>query len=268
MNLLLIGCGNIGSVLLKVWVAKKLFKNIIVIQPSLSHANDFKEYSSVQFVQHANYIPANFKPTMVVFAIKPQMFHEVMPKVVDYIDKATIVSLMAGIKVETIISYVNHNSKIVRIMPNVAIKTGKSVNLAFANDKVLEHDLDYINKIFISSGKIFWLQQEKLIDTLSPISGSGPAYFFLLAETLVQASMRLDIDEEIARELVQQILLGSASLVSETRHFTNLINSVTSKGGITEAALKVMIPAFQSVMEEALKEALKRLEELSNENRS
>jgi pyrroline-5-carboxylate reductase len=268
MNLLLVGCGNIGSALLKLWVSNKIFDTIIVVQPSLTQASNFSDTPNVHFVVDFKHIPKDFRPDLLVLAIKPQIFKALMPEIAEYVYDSIVVSLLSGISIKSLQSAVQPHNKIVRIMPNVAIKTGLSVNLAFVNQNIVPADIFSIEKAFAISGKILWLQQEELLEVLTPISGSGPAYFFLLAEMLAKAAMRAGIDAVLARELAQQVLLGSASLAAETTDFETLRHSVTSKGGITEAALKVMIPGFNLIIEESLKKASQRLLELEHEDRS
>ncbi len=268
MKLLLAGCGNIGGALLKMWVSDKIFDTIIVVQPSLSQANKFSDIAGVHFVADFKKIPSDFKPDLFVLAIKPQTFNIIVPELQKYAGNAVSVSLLSGISIKSLQEAAASENKIVRIMPNVAIKTGLSVNLAYANHNMLPADVSAIETAFASSGKMVWLKQEDLLDVLTPISGSGPAYFFLLTEILAQSALRAGLDSGLAHELAQQVLIGSASMATETTDFESLRQSVTSKGGITEAALKVMIPGFNFVIEESLKKASQKLLELKREDRS
>lgn len=268
MNLLLVGCGNIGCALLKRWVSAKIFSSIIVVQPSMSRAKNFSNNTSVHFVVDLQHIPNDFVPDLLVLAIKPQQFNAVSAELIKYVHDSIVISLLSGISIKALQATVKQQSKIVRIMPNVAIKTGLSVNLACTNENFMPTDIFSIEKAFVISGKMLWLPKEDLLDILTPISGSGPAYFFLLAEILAKAAMRAGIEDVMARELAQQVLIGSASLAAETTDFEALRQSVTSKGGITEAALKVMIPGFNLIIDESLKKASQRLLELEHEDRS
>jgi pyrroline-5-carboxylate reductase len=268
MNLLLVGCGNIGSALLKLWVSNKSFDTIVVVQPSMSLATYFADSATVRFVKEFKFIPVDFIPDLLVLAIKPQMFSALLPDISKQVQNSIVVSLLSGISIKSLQNAVKTSTKIVRLMPNVAIKTGLSVNLTYTSQNFMSADVSAIEKAFAVSGKIVWLQQEELLDILTPISGSGPAYFFLLAEILSQAAHRAGIDDILARELAQQVLIGSASLVATSTDFETLIDSVTSKGGITEAALKVMTPGFNLVFDESLKKALLRLRELEHEDRN
>ena len=264
MNLLLIGCGNIGGALLNTWESLNLFSSIVVVQPSLSSLHAYNN-ASITFVNNINTIPKNFIEDLTVLAIKPQNIDQIMPELRKRTHSSIIISLLAGIQLEQISSMMQVNSKIIRIMPNVAIKTGQSLNLAFAQN-LTAHDISIIEDIFRPSGLMIWVNEEKHLDRLTAISGSGPAYFFLLAETLVAETIKLGINESTARKLIQQVFIGSASLVTNNNAFGSLINSVASKKGVTEAALKTMTPNIKQVMQEALKAAIARLKELSDEN--
>ncbi|WP_253300059.1 pyrroline-5-carboxylate reductase [Wolbachia endosymbiont of Chironomus riparius] len=267
MNLLLIGCGNIGKALLHLWAPlNNLFERIVVVQPSMSHANNFINSHSIEFVNSINSVAENFLADLIILAIKPQTIGEVMPELVQRIDNSIIVSMLAGINLAQLSSFLPNQSRVVRLMPNIAIKTGQSINLFFSKKNLVAQDVNIIESAFKPSGMIFWLDKESDIDILTPISGSGPAYFFLLSEILLAETIKFGIDENIACKLVQQIFLGSASLVEKNNNFQNLTSSVASKKGVTEEALKVLKPNIEQAMEKALKAALKRSKELSNEN--
>jgi len=259
MNLLLIGCGNLGGALLKAWSEHNIASRIIVVQPSLSAQIKYQDNKSIQFVRNIDNIPIDFIADIIVLAMKPQKLEEAVPGLKGNI----IISLLAGVSLDRLASYFPISQKIVRIMPNVAMKIGQSVNLSYPNVNVRELDKDSVNKIFDISGKMIWLDKEELIDILTPISGSGPAYFFLLAETLTQSTMKLGIEEEIARSLVQQTFLGSAMMTLDNHNYEGLVSSVASKAGVTEEALKVLRLNDVEIMDKAISAALKRVKELS-----
>lgn len=266
MNLMLIGCGNIGKALLNLWGPLNLFKRIMVIQPSMSAAHYFNKYPGIDFVDRIDALDQDFSPDLIVVAVKPNLIEEVMPVCRQYSQNAIIISLLAGVKLELLASFFQKSIKIVRIMPNVAIKTGKSVNLMCSTKNLESEDVYKIENTFGPTGSMVWIEEEHYLDTLTPISGSGPAYFFLLAETLIMETVKMGIDENMARELIREVFIGSASLAYDTKNFEALIHSVASKKGVTEAALKIMRPSLKQTIEESLKAAFLRLNELSTEN--
>ncbi|CAL7960771.1 Pyrroline-5-carboxylate reductase [Alphaproteobacteria bacterium] len=259
MRLLLIGCGNLGSALLKAWVDDKSLHKIVVVEPSLSAKSMF---TTVNFVSNVSSISHDFSPDIVVLAIKPQQIKTVLPEYTKYLKKAVLVSLAAGVQIENLNTYLAKNARIIRIMPNIAIQIRKSVNLAYASLESSLEDRKQVEMIFDFTGKVIWLKKEELIDALTPISGSGPAYFILLAEILTKITMNLGLEEDFARELVQETFLGSALLTSNGAKFEQMISSISSKKGVTEAALNVIRPILPNLMDHAFAAALERLKEL------
>jgi pyrroline-5-carboxylate reductase len=261
MNILLIGCGNIGRALLNVWAESNAFDKIIAVQPSMSTAADFEQYDSVTFVDGIRNIPKDCAPDVTVLAIKPQIANDVIPNLTPQVQKSLLISTLAGTSLNKLAKLTRDDCKIIRIMPTVAIKTRQSVNLAFANKNVRDNDIKIMEKLVEPSGKIVWVSEENHIDILTPISGSGLAYFFLLTEILVEESVRLGIDENIARRIIRGVLVGASSLASDAADFAALRQSVTSKGGVTEAALKIMSPGMRELIQKSLEAALVRIKD-------
>ena len=263
MKLLLIGCGNLGKALLKVWSYSNLASQIIVVQPSLSSQESFQTDEKIFFIKNLKEIDASFKPDLTVLAIKPNNLDSFMLESASFLHDQIIVSLLAGVEVKKISSYFLSQQKIVRIMPNIAMRIGQSVNLVYSEPDTLDKaDLLMVTQVFNSSGKMVWLTSEGAIDFLTPFSASGPAYFFILAEILANITVDHGIDEEIARELIAQTFLGSAMLTEDNNNFKQLANSVTSKGGITEAALEILHPALSKALSEAIDAAMRRMKEI------
>jgi len=264
MKLLLVGCGHLGSALLHAWLANEALQKIVVVQPSLSKAAMFKKDPVLTFVSTLQEVPADFKPDMIVLAVKPQKLHLVAPELSALVEENTLlVSFLAGVSVTKLATYIPQHAKTIRIMPNIALKIGQSVNLTYTAHQLTHKELEQIEVAFSSSGKIHWLAREELIDLLTPMSGSGPAYFFLMAEILVQITIDCGIEENIARNLIQQTFIGSAQLTHETNDFQALITAVASQGGVTEAALHVLKPVLNDSMRQAVAAALIRIKELA-----
>lgn len=263
MKLLLVGCGAMGSALLRSWVTHKIADEIIVIQPSLSKKEEFIKNKAVAFYTDIKHINGNFKPDVIVLAIKPQQLRKVIPSYAQIAQQAIIISFLAGITIENLYAYFSSNQLIVRIMPNVAMQVSGSVNLTYTDSNLTKNDHDLLNQLFKLTGKMIWLKSEQLIDILTPISGSGPAYFFLIAEILTHIAIHAGLTEIQARELVQQTFCGSAALASQCNNFAQLVNSVASKGGVTEAALQVLQADLPYIFTDAFDAALNRIKELN-----
>ncbi|HQS83376.1 MAG: hypothetical protein B7Y25_00160 [Alphaproteobacteria bacterium 16-39-46] len=259
MKLLLIGCGNLGRALLKVWQSHQKKIEIIAVQPSLSAQTLFP---SVQFVRNVSELPKDFIPEGVILAIKPQQMQEALPSYAKYLKQSLVVSFAAGISLERLETFLLGNKRCLRVMPNVAMKIGRSVNLTYAETSLSLEDRASAEKILGITGSLIWLKEEALIEALTPISASGPAYFFALAEIMTQIAMESGLEESFARTLVQETFIGSALLTAATSDFKEMIASVASKGGVTESALKVLSPGLSDLMHKAYEAALERLKTL------
>lgn len=263
MKILLIGCGNLGKSLLKIWSESLEDKEIIVVQPSLYAQNIFKQDARITFVKDMTAVKKNFIANIVILALKPNNLEEFMLQNSNYLDKKIIISLLAGVSISKLNSYFIKTQKIIRLMPNIAMSVGQSINLVYAESETLEIvNLNIIEKLFECSGKIIWLPSEEAISYLTPISASGPAYFFALAETLTNITISYGIEEKMARELIAQILLGSSMLSLSNNNFNQLAEAISSKGGITEVALNILKPALSVATDEAIKAAAKKMKEL------
>ena len=136
---------------------------------------------------------------------------------------------------------------------------GESVNLAYM-EKEIEQEKQKAHIVFNGTGLLYWLQEEDIFDKLSPITGSGPAYFFSLAEELVKNTIKAGIKEEDAIKLISQTFIGSAKLLkTKESSISKLISSITSHGGITQAALQILNSHLPSTMNLSLKAAMERL---------
>lgn len=261
MKLLLIGCGNIGNALLQIWAKTGLCESIVVVEPSLAHANNYGQFAGIRFVDSVTSIPNDFIADVVVLAIKPQQLNEVASQLQPAVS-AFIISVLTSVQIKQLCKYFVHN-KIIRIMPNIAIQTAQSVNLAYTDPNLTANDQQYLAVLFASTGETFWLETEEQLDLLTPISGSGPAFFILLAELLTNEAIKLGIEPKLAHKIIQQTFVGSASLVANNIDFAGLVDSVTSKKGITEAALKLLRPDFAAGLNSAIDAALTRLREIT-----
>jgi len=259
MKLLLIGCGNLGRSLLQIFEKRKEEYEIVVVQPSLS-ARDLFPFA--HFVDHVSRIPQGFNPEVAILAFKPQQMKDGLPRYASSLKSALVISFAAGMLVKTLDSYLGGHPRLLRVMPNVALKIGKSVNLTYGPKNFSEADRLLAEKVLNPTGALIWIEKEELIEALTPISACGPAYFFLLAEIMTQFTMELGLEEKLARSLVQETFLGSALLTVPTHDFKKMISSVASKGGVTEAALTVLQPKLSDLMRTAVNAALEKLKKI------
>lgn len=265
MRLLLVGCGNLGKVFLKIWLQNNIFTQIVVVQPSLAAKKLFKNrklqpQKGLMFIKTPNEIPNNFKPDFVVFAAKPQVLPDILQHY-RHFPKAIYISLATAISTAFLRQKLGGKT-IVRVMPNVAAQIGASINLAYVATKLSRLQKNRIAKIFAPTGKLIWLKEDKLIDLLTAVAGSGAAYVFLFIQSLVKTAIKLGLDEETANTMVKQVVLGGAMLAQQDIDLGLLIASVASKGGLTEAALSVLQPRLFELVDKACITANKRLKTL------
>lgn len=196
------------------------------------HIHTTKE--NVDVITHAD---------IIVLAVKPQVMKTVLTPLAPAIQqkKSLIISIAAGITETALTQWLGHQTAIVRCMPNVAAFVGSAATGMYANKNVSTLQRDLAETILRSVGITLWVNEEKLIDTIAALSGSGPAYFFTIMEALEKTAIKLGLNEEDAHLLTLQTALGAARLAMSTNESTGeLRERVTSKGGITEKALAVL----------------------------
>jgi pyrroline-5-carboxylate reductase len=182
------------------------------------------------------------KVDTVVLSIKPQNMTDALNSIKEAIDSETLViSIAAGIKVANIAAALG-DMAIIRVMPNTPALIGEGASALFANERA-EPLLEKVTSIFTSVGKAVVVDNEDLIDAVTAVSGSGPAYYFLLMEEMIKSGVKLGLPENVAKDLVLQTAKGAGMLAAAAdkngESPARLRQKVTSPGGTTEAALKV-----------------------------
>jgi pyrroline-5-carboxylate reductase len=207
------------------------------------------------------------KADILVLSVKPQNMMEALDNIKDAVKPdALIISIAAGIKT-TNISNVLGDVAIVRVMPNIPIWVDESASTLFANEKA-KKKIEIARLIFLSVGEIIIVEDEDLIDAVTAVSGSGPAYFFLLMQEMIKSGIKLGLPEDAAKKLVLQTAKGAVLLAvksaEEGETPAQLTKKVATPNGTTEAALKVFADRhFDEVVFVALQRAAERSRELS-----
>ncbi len=204
---------------------------------------------------------------VIVLAIKPQNSSDVMAELNGLIKPGTLVlSIMAGVKIETISRGLNHNI-IVRVMPNTPAQIGEGMSVWTANTEVTEQQREWTGSILGAMGKQVYVQDEDYIDKATAVTGSGPAYFFLFVESLIDAAVNIGVSPEIAMELVLQTMLGSGLYIQKSgKTPTELRKMVTSPGGTTAEALYVFEKeGFARIITRAVTAAYNKAKKLGEE---
>jgi len=262
-----LGSGNMAEALIKGVITAKVYasKNVFVsdVRPERL-AYVAKEYG-VQPAYSNAALAAGVD--ILVLSVKPQNMTEALQSIKDALKTDTLViSIAAGIKVANI-SDVLGDIAIVRVMPNTPALISEGASALFANDKA-KPMMQKAMSIFSAVGKAVIVETEDLIDAVTAVSGSGPAYYFLLMEEMIKAAEQLGLPDNVAKELVLQTAKGAALLASEAdkkgESPAELRRKVTSPGGTTEAALKVFADGkISELIAAAIKRARDRSQELS-----
>ncbi|MDB9937712.1 pyrroline-5-carboxylate reductase [Candidatus Thioglobus sp.] len=205
---------------------------------------------------------------IVVFAVKPQVLSIVCLQLKNKVKPNHLfVSIVAGIRGNDINRWLGGNFALVRTMPNTPALFQSGVTGLFANDLVSNQQKELVTSILSSVGKCFWVDDEKLIDAITAISGSGPAYFFLLMQSITQAATALGLDEKTANSLSIQTSLGASLMATKSgKDSKTLRKEVTSPNGTTQAAIESFQDQnFEGIVAAATRAAYDRARELSND---
>lgn len=204
---------------------------------------------------------------VVVFCVKPQIIHEVAQELAPTIhaNNPLVISIAAGVREKLIQGWLGENTAIVRCMPNTPALFGVGATALFANKKVSETQHELAESIMRSVGITLWMDSEEKLDVVTALSGSGPAYIFLVIEAMREAGQKLGLSEKDANLLSLQTAIGAARMALESENdVTFLRKNVTSPGGTTESALAVFENGrLRDLFYEAIKSAAHRASELS-----
>lgn len=258
-SILIIGGGNMGAALALRWV-EAFPETPLTIAETDAGKRAFLREEGLNAPDELEVPEDGFG--IVVLAIKPQGFAELAPQLADVVGDATVVSIMAGV---TLASLAKAGlAHVARVMPNTPTAIGEGMSAIYAPD--LDEDrMDDVLALFEATGRVVTLADEQAMHAVTAISGSGPAYVFAFMEALEKSAVAMGLDAATARTLVTQTLLGSALLadIAQTDP-AELRRQVTSPGGTTEAALKVLTDdGFHKLIQMATKAAQSRSEAMS-----
>lgn len=206
---------------------------------------------------------------VVILAVKPQVMAEAMSSIAPAVaaNGAVVISIAAGITIESMQARLGRQAPIVRCMPNTPALLGCGASGLFANDQVSEQQREYAQAILSAVGIICWVDNEPALDAITALSGSGPAYFFLFMEAMIDAGCQQGLDKDTATRLAMQTGLGAARMALENDvDLVELRRRVTSPGGTTQAAVENFEAAgLRSVVAEAMQAAADRADEMAKE---
>lgn len=203
---------------------------------------------------------------IVLLAVKPQYLANILKALRGQLEGKLVISIVAGAEISTI-AHVLETERVVRVMPNTPALVQTGAHGLFAKEAVTLQDRELASQVMASTGLTIWVNSEAQIDAVTAVSGSGPAYFFYMMESMIRAGKNLGLDEKVATALTLQTALGAAQMaITSSNTPAELRKNVTSPNGTTQAAIEVFDHAHISQnIQAALAAAQKRSQELAQE---
>jgi pyrroline-5-carboxylate reductase len=262
-KLLLVGCGKMGGAMLDGWLSRGFAAADVLVaepvealrpnKPGLRAVGSTSEVSDT--------------PEIIVLAVKPQTMDAVLPDLKRFADAGSVfLSIAAGKTLKYFASHLGTAAKVVRSMPNTPAAVRQGITVACAAKGVSASEKQRCQQLLEAVGQALWVEDEALLDPVTALSGSGPAYVFLLVEAMAAAGAKLGLKPEMAMQLARATVAGSGELLKQSSEPAQQLRvNVTSPGGTTAEALKVLMAAdgIQPVFDKALAAASRRSQELA-----
>jgi len=266
-SITLVGAGKMGSAMLSGWIAMGLNAQTITILEPAPHP-DLEATCKTEGVALNPPLSALTPAEVLILAIKPQMLESVTPALSPLVGPGTLIlSILAGKRIADLAARLPGTSAIVRAMPNTPAAIGRGITGVAASSSVTERQRGMTDALLGAVGAVEWLASETLIDAVTAVSGSGPAYIFYLAEALAKAGEAAGLPADLAARLARATVEGSGELMHLSPELTpaKLRENVTSPGGTTAAALAVLMAdgGLSPLMRDAVAAAQRRAGELS-----
>ena len=263
-NICFIGGGNMAQALIGGLLSRGLPATRITVSDPLEQVREILQAKDVNVTD--NNIAAIRDADVVVVAVKPQVLAAVLKPLKGLFNQKLIVSIVAGAEIQTISQFTD-SDLVVRVMPNTPALVQTGAHGLYANDVVSAAQRDLASQILAATGLTLWLSSEAQIDAVTAVSGSGPAYFFYMMESMIRAGKSMGLDEKVATALTLQTALGAAQMaITSSNTPAELRKNVTSPNGTTQAALDVFDRAqISQNIQTALAAAQKRSQELAQD---
>ena len=264
-TLAFIGGGNMASAIIGGLIQQGTpADRILVVEPFEEARQRLQAQFGVRVLPHADTPLA--EAGLVIWAVKPQTFKEAAQQTRAFCTQALHLSVAAGIRSDSIASWLG-TQRVVRAMPNTPALVGLGQTGLFARSAVTAADKTWVEQVVATTGALLWVKDEPLLDAVTAISGSGPAYVFFFIEAMVEAGVKMGLSTEQATQLAVGTFEGAAQLAKTAHEPPSVLRErVTSKGGTTYAALTSMQAAHVGeLFQAALKAAQQRAHELGDE---
>ena len=262
-KLLLVGCGKMGGAMLEGWLSRGLAASDVIVAEPAEAMRPNK--SGLKCVASSSDVAET--PETVVLAVKPQSMDLVLPDLKRFADAGSVfLSIAAGKTLKYFGAYLGVGAKVVRSMPNTPAAVRQGITVATAARVVSEAEKKRCHQLLEAVGQVLWVDDEALLDPVTALSGSGPAYVFLLVEAMAAAGAKLGLSPDMAMQLARATVAGSGELLRQSGEPASQLRvNVTSPGGTTAEALKVLMAdnGIQPIFDKALAEASRRSKELA-----
>jgi len=265
--LLLIGCGKMGGVMLRGWLERGMRGiDVMVVEPNAAALADVVS-RGVRVLDDGAKLPADFQPTVVLVAIKPQMTEAALPAYRRFVRPETVfLSIAAGRTIAYFERHFGTAAAIVRSMPNTPAAVGRGITVACPNANVTPEQRQLCDALLAAVGEVAWIGEEGLIDAVTAVSGGGPAYVFLLIECLAEAGAAAGLPADLATRLARATVSGAGELAHQSAEPAAVLRqNVTSPAGTTLEALKILMASdgLQPLLTRAIAAATRRSRELA-----
>ncbi|QCO15898.1 pyrroline-5-carboxylate reductase [Azospirillum brasilense] len=265
-TLLLAGCGKMGGAMLDGWLTAGIASSVAVVEP-YGLPESLRGNPAVVLASGPDAVPAGFTPDVVVLAVKPQVMDSVLPAYRALVRPGTVfLSVAAGKTIASFEAALGEGAAIVRSMPNTPAAIGRGMTVAVGNPVVTEAQKALCDSLLRAVGDVAWVEDESLLDPVTAVSGSGPAYVFLMVEAMAKAGEAAGLPAELAMRLARATVAGAGELLHQSpTAAADLRKAVTSPNGTTQAALDVLMAGdgLQPLFDRAVAAAANRSRELA-----
>ena len=263
-NICFIGGGNMAQALIGGLLSRGLPATRVTVSDPVEHVRELLQAKDIHVTD--NNIDAIRDADIVVLAVKPQVLADVLKPLNGLFTDKLIVSIVAGAEIETISAFTG-TEMVVRVMPNTPALVQTGAHGLFAYPVVDDAKRELASQVLAATGLTLWVESEDQIDAVTAVSGSGPAYFFYMMESMIRAGKNMGLDEKTATALTLQTALGAAQMaITSSNTPAELRKNVTSPNGTTQAALEVFDRAqISQNIQTALAAAQKRSQELAQD---
>ncbi len=265
-TLLLAGAGKMGGAMLSGWLDRGLDPRQIIVQDP-GPPPEVAAVIAKHGITCTQVAALDKPPAVILAAVKPQVMDQVFPPLGKLAGPETVVlSIAAGKTISSFEKHLPEGAAVVRAMPNTPAAIGRGITVCCPNARVTAAQRETCQSLLSAVGEVGWVDDEKLMDAVTAVSGSGPAYVFLLAECLAEAGRAVGLDAELSKKLANATVSGAGELLRQSGiEAATLRQNVTSPGGTTAAALAVLMAddGLKPLMAKAVEAAERRGRELS-----